>query len=265
MKLSSWFKKGSGLMVGLLVGVLVACGGSSVADSNSNDLTQAQVQTMIASAVTPLQSQIADLQSQVQALQAKSGSSQAAVFIRAPNAAMARQTRTIGGSLASTRGLPAPCNWTLTGRPTTSDPIGGNTYAGVSCTGYYFLITGSVAGGLSGVMRSANIGIGWDGPGCTGNAYVTSGVSPGATVNGFVFAVNVANPAYVGPDTNPADYYYVPAASQPVTVTIASYFQDGRGCLSGGALANAYAALPNDESVTGIPSAPIPGPVLISN
>lgn len=73
------------ILVGAAVGVLVACSGSSSADTG---LTQSQVQTMITAAVSPLQQQIAALQSQVQTLQASTGSV-ARVFITAPNASAA--------------------------------------------------------------------------------------------------------------------------------------------------------------------------------
>lgn len=265
MNVKSWFKKAPTLMVGLLVGALVACGGSSVASSGSSGLTQTEVQALISAAVTPLQSQIAVLQSQVNSLQASSGASKAAVFIRAPNAAqvMARQTRGMQSEPSITRALPSPCNWTLTGRPNTSNPISDNTYAGVSCTGYYFLITGAATGDVAGIQAPNTLVVQWDGPSCTGNAYVVQGVSAGARVNGFVFVTNFNNAVA---DPNASDYWYV-APATPLTNNVAamSSFTPGMGCTSVSGTIVGWAALPNDESVTGIPSAPVPGPVLISN
>lgn len=256
-------KRISGLVIGLLVGVLVACGGSSVASSGSSGLTQADVQQMITAAVAPLNQQIAALQTQVAQLSAAQPQ-KAAVFIRAPNAvlASARSTRAI------TRALPSPCNWTLTGRPQTSDPISDNLYAGVSCTGYYFLITAAATGGTAGIQPSSALMVGWDGPGCTGNAYVINGVSTGAAVNGFVFVANTTQPGFFGPDANPADYYYVAAGSaRAMGVTLASIWTGAQPgvCQPGGIVADGYPALANDESITGVPSVPVPGPVLISD
>lgn len=260
-------------MVGAAVGVLVACSGSSSADTG---LTQSQVQTMITAAVTPLESEITTLQSQVQALQA-SGGAQPAVYIKAPNAQ---------GEIASaigrvTRGTSAPaCTGigTLTGRPSSSDPMTTDIYSGISCTGYYFDISGSVAGGESGIQETTFV-IGFDGAGCTGDAYIvpfgTEPQLPLLAQAGMVFTFDTSELEGMQPAdwSNPANYWYLNAGAKTTSFIPASFYVDRQGCLAAGAeqlpsplnTSAAYPIAANVPSVTGIPSAPIPGPVLISN
>lgn len=273
MNVKSWFKKAPTLMVGLLVGALVACSGSSSADTG---LTQSQVQTMITAAVTPLESEITTLQSQVQTLQA-SGGAQPAVYIKAPNAqgeiasAIGRVTRATSAPACTGIG-------TLTGRPSSSDPMTSDVYSGISCTGYYFDISGSVAGGTSDIQQT-QFEIGFDGANCTGDAYIVPwGAQPQLPLLAQAGAVFTAAPSDAfgmrGADwSNAANYWYLKAGTSPVAFTAASFYAYNQGCLAAGderlpSPLNTQAAYPiaqNVPSVTGIPSAPIPGPVLISN
>lgn len=268
------FKQVGWVMVGAAVGVLVACSGSSSADTG---LTQSQVQTMITAAVTPLQSEITTLQSQVQALQGTAGSTSARVFITAPNAsavtALVRQAVTRGTASTTCTGI-----GTLTGRPATSDPMTSDVYSGISCTGYYFDISGSVAGGTSDIQQT-QFEIGFDGANCTGDAYIVPwGAQPQLPLLAQAGAVFTAAPSDAfgmrGADwSNAANYWYLKAGTSPVAFTAASFYAYNQGCLAAGderlpSPLNTQAAYPiaaNDASVTGIPSAPIPGPVLISN
>lgn len=263
---SKYLKSAGALIVGALVGVLVACGGSSVAQS-SGGLTQADVQAMIATAVQPLQQQVATLQAQVQALQSQGGT-RPAVFITAPNAPVA--TRSI------TRAGPNTCTsiGTLTGRPTQSDAIRGTIYSGLSCTLYNFNITGAATAADSGLIQplSGGVDVDFTGANCTGNAFVrsTGSVSPLAVASGVVFTLNPQDTSGAGMQfadySNPANYWYIPAGQPMDTTTpIVSSWQSS-GCFAANVgTAFGWAALPNDPVITGIQSAPVQGPVLISN
>lgn len=242
--------------------IVNACGSGS--SSASDTLTQAQFDSMLASSAA-----FKTLQTQVAAIPSP------AVYIKAPNAPsiqmVRRTTESVGGgsTQAQTAALPSPCTWTLTGRPTSSDPLQSNIYSGVSCTGYYFDISGAATASDQGIIQGlVGAEIDFDGTNCTGNAYVRA-VPQTAIVNGFVFGLNPQDPGFQGTDpSNPAYYWYVPAGETPTTVQSLSMWRNGAGCSNNpsvAALNEAYPILPNDSSVTGIPSAPVPGPVLISN
>ncbi|MDE2101216.1 MAG: hypothetical protein KGL39_28480 [Patescibacteria group bacterium] len=260
------------ILVGAAVGILVACSGSSSADTG---LTQSQVQTMITAAVSPLQQQIATLQTQVQTLQASTGSV-ARVFITAPNASAAtalarRVTRASSG---------APCTGigTLTGRPSTSDPMSSGLYSGISCTGYYFDISGAIAGGVANLqpLPYAQYIVAYDGANCTGDAYLVPRSDTVDTLqilaqSGMVF---LFDPNTVTPSpTVAANYWYLKAGTTAVPFTEASLSYgalaqpctDASVTVSGFSFTSGFPIQANDSAVTGIPSAPIPGPVLISN
>lgn len=245
--------------------VLYACGGSS--STAGGTLTQAQFDQMLAAS------------SLFQALQSRSTP---AVYIKAPNAkayairALSARTEAIntGNSLPQTI---TPCTGigTLTGRPTTSDAISASVYSGVSCTLYYFDIsaapTASDQGLIQQIGNSGNAVVYFDAAGCTGNAIVPgglSGFSPAAVPNGAVFTMNPQSPNMGGNDwNNPANYWYVKAGSARIaTINFVSEWVRSVGCqANSGTDFGGYAVLPNDPTVTGIQSAPVAGPVLISN
>lgn len=244
---------------------LYACGSSgSVASTGSSGLTQAQVQALISQAVTPLQNQIATLQSQVGALQSSS-SAAPAIFIRAPNAPAVKVASQPRG--VSAKATPSTCTGigTLTGRPNNSDPLSTDNISGVSCTGYYFTISGAATSADSAIVQPAPaaVTIGYDGPGCTGNAYALAsfngtGITEGAVANGAVFR------AYSGTNdpTNPSSYLMLKAGTTLSSPNILSVLQ-GSSCSSFSGQLSGYPLVTNDQTVSGVASAPIPGPVTI--
>lgn len=243
---------------------LYACGAGS-SSAVTGTLTQAQFDSLLStsSAFTSLKAQVAAIGSP-------------AVYIKAPNAPTVavnrRMTESVGGGSTSTTtaALPSPCNWTLTGRPTSSDPLQSSLASGVSCTGYYFTISEAATSSDNGVIQPfpATLALQFDGAGCTGNMYVgefsyngNPGIGTGAITNGAVFRYDPSN---TGP-TDASTYYMVPANESSQTVTIQSIYA-ARGCQSVGPLSvSAWAVSANDPTVTGIQNAPVPGPVLISN
>lgn len=236
--------------------LLSACGGGS--STSSSGLTQSQVQTLISQAVAPLQQQVTTLQGDISTLQQ---STSPAVFIRAPNApAIAIKAQSRGTSRKAT----APtCTGlgTLTGRPTDSDPLATDDISGVSCSGYYFTISGAATSAQSGDIQGppASVRVWFDAPNCTGNAYVTvnpsGGLSQGALANGAVFTI--------GDPTVAANYLMLKpgtASSQP---NLQSDLQSGTCTNTAVSQLVVYPLVTNDSTVSGVPSAPIAGPVTI--
>lgn len=106
-----------------------------------------------------------------------------------------------------------------------------------------------------------------------GNFYVLSnfnntGLSAGAATSGMVFffdTTNLGQPPNSTSAANAAYYWYVAAGTTPTSMTFQSIWTNG-GCLAwNGAPLPGYAVLSNDSTVTGVASAPRPGPVLPSS
>lgn len=246
------------LLAALSTVVLYACGNS--ASDASSGLTQAQVQTMITQATTPLENQITALQSQVAAIQS---AAEPAVFIKAPNAPAVKvqlksqlRNKSTSTSTTTCTGL-----GTLTGRPDSSDPLSTDNISGVSCAGYYFTVSGAATSTDNAVIQPPppSVAIGYDSPGCTGNAYALesfngTGITQGAVANGAVFTV--------GDPTSPANYLMLKAGTASTTPNILSVLQKG-SCISFSGTLSGYALVTNDSTASGVPSAPIPGPVTI--
>lgn len=245
---------------------LYACGSSGSQASSGAGLTQSQVQALISQAVTPLQQQIATLQQ----------SSAPAVFIKAPNApAISIKAQSRG---TSQKAAASTCTGlgTLTGRPSDSDPMATDLIAGVSCTGYYFTVSVAATSAQSAQVQPApnNIPVYYDAPNCTGNAYIVvggRGVSQGALANGAVFTTANTfdgNPGYV------VSYWMLEpsaASSQPTLLSSSSGdavngdpTQINQTCTNATTTGmTVYALAPNDPTVSGVPSAPVQGPVTI--
>lgn len=249
------------LLAALSAILLYACGSSG--SSASSGLSQSDVQAMITAAVTPLQQQIATLQGQVSTLQ-QSGSP--AIFIRAPNApAIAIKAQLRGTSSKATTTTTCTGLGTLTGRPDNSDPITSNNLSGVSCTGYYFTVSGAATASDTAIVQAppSAVTIGFDAPNCTGNAYVIANfngtsMSQTALANGAV--ITIGNP------TVAANYWMLKPNTAVTTPNILSAFNSAPnygGCFSWSGSLSAYALAPNDPTVSGVPSAPITGPVTI--
>lgn len=239
---------------------LYACGAGS-SSAVTGTLTQAQFDSLLSTS-----SAFTSLKAQVDAI----GSP--AVYIKAPNAPTVtvnrRMTESVGGGSTSitAAALPSPCTWTLTGRPTSSDPLQSNIYSGVSCSGYYFNISSAPTASDSGILQqpdttSGQITLYFDQPGCVGNPYIY-GLSAAAMAQGAVMRVDAtgADPTGVDPNT----YYYLPPGSSPSPVATQSAMYKG-SCTGLITTGGQYKLLPNDPTVTGVPSAPIPGPISIAN
>lgn len=239
----------------LTAALLSACGSSS--SQAPSGISQSQAQTLISQAVAPLEQQVTTLQADISTLQQ---SSAPAVFIRTPNSAPVAIKSQHGTSQKTTS---TTCSGlgTLTGRPTDSDPLATDDISGVSCTRYYFTVSGAATSAQNGYIQGppASVRVWFDAPNCTGNAYVTispsGGLSEGALANGAVFTV--------GDPTVATNYLMLKpgtASSQP---NLQSDLQAGACTNTTISQLVVYALVPNDSSVSGIPSAPIPGPITI--
>jgi hypothetical protein len=224
---------------------LYACGGNTTSSADTG-VTQAQVQSMIAAAIAPLQQQINSMQP----------SASPAVFIKAPNAPAVKVASQMHGD--KSQSAPPSCTGlgTLTGRPSTSDPIASNLISGISCTGYYYTISGAATSAQQAVVQplSGALTVWFDSPNCQGNAYVSlnsgnQSVSPGAVANGAVFTVAGA-------------YWMLKPGTAVSDPAILSSYQSGQ-CSAFSGSWDMYQLAPNDQTVSGVPSAPIPGPVTI--
>lgn len=232
--------------------LLYACGSSG--SSASSGLSQSDVQAMITAAVTPLQQQIATLQGQVSTLQQ---AQTPAVFIRAPNAPAIAIRAQLRGTSAKTTTTTTTCTGlgTLTGRPNNSDPITSNDLAGVSCTGYYFTVSGAATASDTAVVQplASTLFVWFDAPNCTGNAYVTIGsgsLSNGALANGVVFTVGTS-------------YFMLKPGTASAQPNLLSDWQGGSCSNTTVSKLVVYPLAPNDPTVSGVPSAPVTGPVTI--
>lgn len=218
---------------------------------------------MITAAVAPLQAQVTTLQNQLAALPQGAAP---AVFIHSPNlqgSAKEQLQRIVRATGGTCTGL-----GTLTGRPMNSDPISSNNVSGISCTGFYFTISGAATASDTAVVQplQGNLTVWYDGPNCTGNAYVSvaqlndQSLSAGALANGAVFRayqngaddpMNAASYLMLKPGT---------AVSDPVLMSSLANLQ----CTAQGGISfDVYQLAANDETVSGVPSAPIPGPVTV--
>lgn len=258
--------------------ILLACSGGN--GSAASGLTQQQVQALIDAAVQPLQAEIATLQTQVKTLQ----SNQPAVFITSPNAPKTVQAST------STTAAAATCTGlgTLTGRPTTSDPMTSSMISGVSCTGYYFTVIGAPNSSSQAVVQPlpSPIALVFTTSDCTGQAYIDDGsnytlsvyktgdadAANGFIANGGVFRYWTSN----FDPTIASSYYMLPAGEKSQTISPMSfaYFNGGSTQLNnvftcqqlntnGATYGGFYPVKQNDPTVTGIPNGPIQGPVKI--
>ena len=245
--------------------LLYACGGTSSPTATATALTQPQVEALINAALAPVQQQVTSLQSEVTTLQS-AATPAPAVFIKAPNdpSIKAMAVRIKAASTATTTSTCTGLG-TLTGRPDNSDPLSTDNISGVSCTGFYFTVSGAATSSDNAIVQTlpATVTVGFDAPNCTGNAYVLASfngtsISEGARANGAVFRV------YVGAN-NPSDattYWMLTPGTAETTPTILSLVQ-GTTCKSWNSALSAYALQQNNSTTSGVPSAPIPGPVTI--
>ena len=255
-----------------IAGLLVACGSGVVATSGSDEARISALEATVQQQAT----QIAALQTSVNAL---STAAKPAVFIKAPNAATLIKTAMSKGRKPAAVD-PSTCTGlgTLTGRPDNSNPITSDLLAGLSCTGYLYVITQAVNASEQSVLQGLPVRsyfyATYD---CTGPAYVSRNGTYGLLSSG-VFQSGVvlrapSSPAAPTDPNDPSTYFYLPALGQTTSAVFGSYVTsllNGVNCQSLAGLPqpqppveDAIELLPNDPAVTGFPSAPIPGPVTI--
>lgn len=253
----------SGFTLGLVLAVLVACGTNSTANSTLDQR------------VTALEQKVATLQTQLQTLQ----NTQPAVFIKAPNAPVVavRSVQSLGSQSGgtSTRAV-ANCTGigTLTGRPNTSDPIATSNASGISCTGYYFTVSEARSSTENAEIQPlpGTLAILFDGANCMGTPYMSTNfalagnppLGKGAVTNGAVFRWD---PKHVGA-SDASTYYMITAGQTPAAgVTIQSFEPADSTTCTNSTFTNLtlYQLMANDPAVTGLNSATVPGPVIISN
>lgn len=259
------------LFAAFFAGILVACGGGVQAISSEDAARLSALESTTVQQAT----QIAALQAAVGSL---SGAARPAVFITAPAASFAKA---MGRSLKPAALEESSCSGlgTLTGRPDSSNPITSNLLAGVSCSGYLYVISQASTGDDQAVVQGIPISsLYWTANDCTGPAYVQRNstlLSTEVFISGAVFRLT-GSPAEPTDPSVASNYLYVPAGATPVSVVAGSFLvNDGpnaQRCVSYSEFStppptidSAIAVLPNDPAVTGIPSAPIAGPISISN
>lgn len=231
--------------------VVTACNGSS--SSASSGVTLAQFQA---------------LQTQVQTLQANY-TSLSNRFTALKLAVSQGGSSSTANAVYATSSTTSTCAWTLISASLTN-----NQLQAATCDGYYVNISEATSAGSGFVQPlSGSISLGFTGASCSGSFYVLSnfnniGLSAGAATSGVVFFFNTTNLGQPPDSTsaaNAAYYWYVAAGTAPTTATFPSIWTNG-GCLTwnGGQLPG-YAVLANDVTVTGVASAPRPGPVLPSS
>lgn len=237
-----------------VVAVITAC--NSGVTSAGTGLTSATVQTMINASIAPLQREISQLQS----------AAQPAVYIQAPNqpAVSTKEHRHAAGAACTGLG-------TLTGRPDSSDPLQTDNLSGVSCTGYYFTVSGAATSSDFAYVQPLppSVGAAYTAPDCGGTPYLLAssstiswngvyvlGATQSAVGNGAVFTLGSSGGAI------PLAYWMLPAGATAANINMLSFYFQGQ-CEEFSFTLPAYELLPNDPTTSGVPSAPIPGPVTI--
>lgn len=263
------------LIGGAVLGLLAACGGGAAALSASEAARLLAVETAV-QMIPGLRQQITDLaaaqmrlQTQVTAL---ASGPRPTIFVTAPRstavrAMEARRAATPGARSAAKAGE-AACTGlgTLTGQPDTSNPVSSGLIGAISCTGYRYVVSDAVSADEEGLIQpvppDATV---WATADCTGQAYVRrtqgSGLSAGVFAQGAVFSVR--DPA----DGTTTGYVAVYPNTPRVTIPFGSFRDRFNRCQAFAGdvtIDNAMPLLPNDEAITGVPSSPITGPILIT-
>jgi hypothetical protein len=264
------------MFIPFILGLLVACtsGVSALSGADAERLSALEVlAAQQTTQIAALQEAMTSLKSQVDTFSARP---RPAVFVQAPRAANVSALkfgRTSSASTSECTGL-----GTLTGRPDSSNPITSNLLAGVSCTGYVYVMTQAATAADHGLLQSLPVAsLFWTSSDCTGPAYVSpnyaaGSLSGGVFVNGVVFR-RTGSPAAPTDPNDASTYLYVPANAPGVTVTPGSFINrqtNTETCVSYAAFTvppqpvdAAVQVLVNDPVVTGLPSEPIAGPIVI--
>lgn len=128
-----------------------------------------------------------------------------------------------------------------------------------SAAGYLFAANSAGTSGLTGPNNHALL---YESNDCTGQAYM-SGISAYAAQQGYVFTI-LANAGTTW--DNPAQFFYVPAGSVdagPIAQNSKRPAVDQPCVVESDNVLNAFPALANDPTVTGVEGAPIKLPVTV--
>lgn len=248
-----------GAGVGLMV---TACNGGS--SNASSGVTLAEFNA--------LKAQVQSLQTTVKSLQTTVASVKNVASLKLAVSGDA-STATANSITYAASSTTSTCAWTVSGHPANSNPLTSGVLAVSTCDGYYVDVSEAAATG-SGYVQPLTRAPGgytqvfYPSSDCSGTGIV-QGAPVGAAAAGFVFTLNPNSTNGTGMDngdyTNPAYYWYVPAGTTYSQVQAGSQWQPGRvGCetISPALPEQGFAFMQNDASVTGVASAPRPGPVL---
>lgn len=278
----------------LIAGTVVACNGSS--DAGTSGVSQAAFNALVkrvealeadkkaqAKQIAALQNTGATLTQAIEtnadALASVARLKRSYLWIGTPNAtlpdtASPRSTLSLESTAtATTETMPCIGLGNISGWVDNSNPLASSTLAGTQCTGYQYLVKAATASQTAKILPLVGATFYFTGANCTGSIYV-SGPAATASVNGYVFTADFDADEMAGDDwADAANYYYVAAGSPLSQVAAQSLFSTGEdngggGCqpwLVVGHQPFGWAVLPNDPAVTGIQSAPYPGPVMPTN
>lgn len=227
------------LISGFLIGLVVACGGSSSADSG---LDQSQVQQLITAAVQPLQTQLTTIQSELPHN----------LIVTKDTSAFGMRTMAVRMSEAPNAAT-APSTFTATFLGSPSGNIFGMTQqVGISSTNYLFVSNADDSSQSAGLP----VTILYEGVNCTGNAFtiLAAGISAANVKQGIVFGTGQ-------PGDNVAADYLMLKAGEATQPDFANSELEGTGnCVNITPGPNNYTAVyplvQNDQTVSGVPSGP---------
>lgn len=227
------------LIIGLVV-FLAAC------NSSSSGLTQVQLDAAVQKAVAPLQSQIDTLQASNKTLTA--GQAKLTLIGKvhgvSSDSLRLQGEPTVNAANATSFG---PCNdmGVLLGRGNnvnSQDPLSAPLESFQQCTNYEYSV----------VVATNTVAVGprlfWDGPNCTGNMYEWN--SGGGSYNDQTLEGGVV---FLSPLDNSS--LMVKGGQTPKPILMQSvWVTSNPGCQSDIETQNLYEVIPNDISVTGVPS-----------
>ncbi len=263
-------------VVAFAAGIVAACGGQVAALSASDAARLLAVETAV-QMIPSLRQQISDLAAAQTRLQAQvtalAAGPRPTIFVTAPRSAavqamQAKRSSILEASGASDGATTSSCTGlgTLTGQPDTSNPVSSGLIGAISCTGYRYVISDAVSTDEEGIIQPAPAeAVLFETADCTGQAYVRrtqgAGLSAGVFAQGGVFSVRSAV------DGTISGYVAVYPTAARTTIRWGSNRDRTGRCLPVGGdiqLDNAVPLLPNDQTITGVPSSVVTGPILIT-
>lgn len=261
------------LTTAMLLSVFVAACNSEADADTANGVSQAQFNelktqvTALADTVESLKTSNAALEKQVASL---GGGKLDSLYLTVSHPEPAsRSTSSADRRTLSVAPQVKDCTWTQAGYPDDASPVGTNQMAVISC-GYAFNISAAREGQMANVQPLDGVYV-FTGAACTGQMYVAYGVGSLGAYTGAVFTETFGHSAAAA-QAHPEEYFMVEAGTIATNVTVVSAYSYASHCDEGDEIhmgigiknghVDAYKVVPNDPSVTGVPNAPIPGPVL---